>query len=910
MSLYLVDGFAIVFRAYYAFIRQPLVNSKGEETGAVFGFLNTILNLINRYDPAYLAVVFDSVGKTFRHEMYPEYKANREETPETLLAQIPVVFALLDAMNIPRFSMEGFEADDLLATFSVKFEEQIPVKVVSGDKDLLQLVSENTHVIRPGKKNVLETEIDPERLLELMGVTAAQVVDYLALAGDSSDNVPGVRGVGPKTAVTLLQRYETLDNLYAALDAVEPPSLREKLRINKDNAFLSRELVKLKADVPVEVALGDFARGDMRTESLRALLDDLEFDRLGKDVFDGYTPPEKSPPGDRKPEYTLVDTKDKLTRLKKELAAAGELAVDVETSGLDPMQAELAGISFALGPGTAWYVPVSSKIGPAENSLVPAMSSPGLPLDVVRAQLAPVLAAEQPAKIGQNIKYDAIVLARAGMPLGGIGFDTMIASYCLDPARRSHGLDALALEFCGHHMIPFTSLFETRARVKDIRTVPLERVKEYACEDADFTLRLKHVFEPMLEASQAATLFTNVEMPLEEVLTRMEMTGVAVDAQFLHALSKRYGEEIGRIEERIYAAVGERFNINSTQKLRDILFNKLGLRPVRRTKTGFSTDVDVLTELSRHHEAPGLLLSYRQLVKLKSTYVDALPRLINPRTRRVHTSYNQAVTSTGRLSSSDPNLQNIPIRTAEGKEIRKAFVASGPDRVLLDADYSQIELRVLAHLSGDSELLSAFNQDADVHRTTAAKVMGIRPEEVSDEMRSRAKAVNFGIVYGQGARGLAQSLDIEVHDAKRFIDDYFRTYPGVKHFIDDTVARARREGYVSTLLGRIRQLPDIESSNGQRRAFSERIAVNTPVQGSAADIIKLAMLDIDAQIKERGLRGKMILQVHDELLFDVPEDELDVMIEVVRRCMEHAIELKVALKVDVGTGGNWLEAHR
>jgi DNA polymerase-1 len=520
-----------------------------------------------------------------------------------------------------------------------------------------------------------------------------------------------------------------------------------------------------------------------------------------------------------------------------------------------------------------------------------------------------VFRADTPQKIGQNIKYDAIVLAGAGLPLGGIAFDTMLASYCLDPGRRSHGLDALALDLCGHAMIPFAALFPTRGRRKDIRAAPLDRVTEYACEDADYTLRLKHVFDPMLEASTVKSLFEDVEMPLCAVLTRMEMTGVRVDVDFLRAMSERYAREISALEERIYAAVGEPFNINSTHKLREILFGKLGLKPARKTKTGYSTDVDVLMSLSSEHEVVDMLLDYRQRVKLKSTYIDALPRLVHPVTGRVHTSYNQAVATTGRLSSSDPNLQNIPIRTSEGREIRRAFVARKPGWVLLDADYSQIELRILAHLSGDDELVRAFMDDADVHRRTAARVMGVSESEVTPDMRARAKTVNFGIIYGMGARGLAQSLGIEVEEARHFIDEYFRSYPGVKRFIDDTIAVARRDRSITTMLGRVRMLPDIDSSNRGTRSFSERIAVNTPVQGTAADIIKLAMLAIDRELAGRGLQAQMILQVHDELLLDVPEGELEVVKDLVRRCMEGALALRVPLRVDAGTGADWLEAH-
>jgi DNA polymerase-1 len=847
--------------------------------------------------------------------------------PDSLAAQLPLIYEALRTMNVPQYAMEGYEADDLIATISTRLKDDVPVKVVSGDKDLLQLINDRVHVMRPGKSNVVETEVDAESLVASMGLRPDQIVDYLALMGDATDNVPGVRGIGKKTALNLLQEHETLDQLYRELDAVKSPSVRKKLEEGRENAYLSQELIKLADDVPLSITLDDMVSGEIRTEAFRSLLQDLEFGRLLKQVFRNAPPdasedaappaPEAASaarplPADGQPAgrgYQLVDTPQLLRALAAQLGAADEFAVDVETSSLDPMRAVLAGIAIATSPGEAYYVPVESVVTDTGLALVPAEKAPGLPIDLVREALGPVFGRSEPAKIGQNIKYDAIVLERAGLPLSGIRFDTMIASYCLDPARRSHGLNALAREFFGHEMIPFDSLFETRSKVKDIRKVPLDRVAEYACEDADYTQRLKGVFEPLLDASQVRSLFYDVEMPLEKVLTGMETTGVRVDASFLESMSKRYATQIGKIEERIYRSVGERFNINSTQQLRHVLFDKLGLKPARKTKTGYSTDVDVLTALSAEHEVPRLLLEYRQLVKLKSTYIDAIPKLIHPETGRVHTSYNQAVAITGRLSSSDPNLQNIPIRTAEGREIRKAFVSSAEEWTLLDADYSQIELRVLAHLSGDRELIAAFREDADVHRRTAARILGVEQDDVSEEMRSQAKTVNFGIVYGMGARGLAQSLDIDVAEAKQFIDDYFASYPGVKRFIDDTIERARRDRAVSTLLGRVRQLPDINSSDGRARSFSERIAVNTPVQGTAADIIKLAMLDVDRTIRKRGLRARMILQVHDELLFDLPQEELDEMKKVVRRCMEGAMALDVPLKVDMGVGTNWLAAH-
>ena len=923
VALFLIDGHALAYRSFFALGGAALSNSRGEETGAIYGFLNTILSLDQKYHPEYLAVVFDSEGKTFRHERFDAYKANRPARPEGLSRQFPIIMQALDAMRIRRLEAPGYEADDIIATLARRWSRELPVQIVSGDKDLLQLVDENVHVIRPGKTSVLESEFDPAALLARLGLRADQIVDYLALVGDTSDNVPGVRGIGEKTALELLARFGTLDAIYARLDEVDKAGVRKKLEAGREDALRSRELVRLHDDVPVEVELSELATPDYRTPQFESLLAELEFRRLREQIFRGrertgeaatttpVNPPARTVADDANVpvRYKAIVDEVALRDLAAVLATLDEIAVDTETSGLDPVHAVLAGIAIATSPGEAYYVAVESEIHDETPGLLPLARAPGLPLTRVRDALAPVFAATRPRKVGQHIKYDAIVLERAGMPLAGVTFDTMLASYCLDPARRSHGLDALALEVCGHEMIKFDALFDSRARTKDIRRVPLARVAEYACEDADYTLRVKQAFEPLIELSEVRGLFHDVEMPLSDVLADMEAIGVKVDTEFLSGLSRKYSERIASLEESVYREAGERFNLGSTQRLRDVLFNRLQLKPSRRTKTGFSTDADVLEGLAGQHPVVALLLEWRQLMKLKNTYVDALPRLVNPETGRVHTSYNQAVATTGRLSSSEPNLQNIPIRTPEGREIRRAFVARDTDWVLVDADYSQIELRILAHLSGDEGLVRAFMEDADVHQRTAAKVMGIEPAAVTPEMRSRAKVVNFSIVYGMGARGLAQALDIETEEARRFIADYFRSYPGVKRFIDTTIAAARRDKAVATLSGRTRRLPDIDSSNPGARAFSERIAVNTPVQGTAADIIKLAMVSVAREIRARGLSMRMILTVHDELLFDVPRAELEEACALVRECMEGAMRLQVPLRVDLGSGPNWLEAH-
>lgn len=909
MSLYLVDGHALAYRSYYAFIRRPLVNSKGIETSAVFGFTKTIFQLLEEFDPTHVAVVFDSREATFREALFEDYKANRPKMPESLSEQLPRIFDVLEAMQIPVLTAPGYEADDIIATLATRNEADGPVWIVSGDKDLFQVVSNHTRILRPGKGGLLDEEIAPSTLRAQYELDPEQFIDYQALRGDPTDNVPGVAGVGEKTALDLMQRFGSLEKIYEHLDELSK-GVRNRLEKGKEQAFLSRQLVTLHRNVPIDVTFDSLERRPFELGRLREMLREFEFDQMLESL-----PPPEMPTEEVKEAltYALVDSLPALERLAADLRAAEEFAVDVETNSLDAMQAVLAGISISIREGDAAYIPVTSTIDDAsdEPSLLPVepRRAPGLPLEDVVRVLGPIFADTTIGKIGQNIKYDALVLANAGLPLDGITFDTMLASYCLDPARRSHGLDNLADEMFTHRMIPFKSLFDTRAKQKDIRLVPLDRVREYACEDADFTLRLKHHFQPLLDVSQVKGLFEGVEMPLSRVLTRMEMTGVALDIGALAVLSADMEQRLDGLQKKIFEAAGEEFNILSTAKLQEILFGKLRLKPAHKTKTGFSTDTDVLKALSDQHPVAELIIEYRMISKLKGTYVDALPRLVNPSTGRVHTSYNQAVATTGRLSSSDPNLQNIPIRTPLGREIRKAFVAGGDDSVLLDADYSQIELRIMAHLSQDAELIQAFEDDADVHRRTAARILGVEPDDVSDEMRSRAKTVNFGIMYGMGARGLAQSLDIEVKEAKQFIDDYFEKYPGVRRFIDETIAQARRDRAVSTLLGRVRRLPDIDSNDRRSQAFAERTAVNMPIQGTAADIIKIAMVELDRRLSDEGLEARMILQVHDELVVETPERELERARALVQETMENAVALRVPLKVDMAWGRDWLTAH-
>ncbi len=901
-NLFIVDGHALAYRAYFAFIRNPLVNSKGENTGAVYGFLRMLLLLIRKYEPRYLAVVFDSGEETDRHREYPAYKAHRPEMPDEMAEQLPVIFEATEALGIRMIVEPGIEADDLIASLARKANAAgLDATIVTGDKDFLQLLSDRIRIIRPEKGTALEEGIGPEYCRERFGLEPERVIDLLALMGDSADNIPGVKGIGEKTALKLLHDFGSLDAVYERLEEVKPEHVREKLRNGAESARLSRELVTLR-DVPVEFSLPALAVGTPEPRRLTDLLLRLEFHQILKEL----SPEETTVAAERT--YTLVGAHD-LEDLARRLAGSREFVFDVETTSIDPLDAEIVGISFSTAERTASYVSVAAPPGDAGGLFQPIGDARGNALERVREALGPALADESIAKIGHNIKFDCLVLEAHGFSVGGVGFDTMIASYCLDPERRSHSLDNLALEFARHRKIPYAGLFPAGAREKDIRSVPLERLSEYSCEDADYTMRLKKLFEGNLRELGFESLFRDVEMPLCLVLKRMEQEGVAIDAGKLAALSGTVARDLDRLTAEIHRLAGEEFNINSPKQLQRILFEKLGLAKARKTKTGFSTDEDVLSELVASHPIAASMLEYRQLSKMKSTYLDALPRLVNPRTGRIHTSFNQTVAATGRLSSSDPNLQNIPVRTELGRAIRSAFIPRRGN-VLMDADYSQIELRIMAHLSKDEEFVAAFREGGDIHTRTAARIYGVEEKAVTAEMRARAKTTNFGVIYGMGARGLSSQLGIGLDEAKRFIDEYFEKYPGVKDYIDSAIARARRDGCAETLLGRKRFLGDIGSENNRMRSFSERIAVNMPIQGTAADMIKLAMIRIDRDIADEGLGSRMILQVHDELVFEVVPGERDRLAALVKEAMESALTLDVPVRADIGFGENWLEAHR
>ncbi len=901
-KLFLIDGSALAYRSYFAFIQNPLINSRGENTSAIYGFIRTLFKIFDEEKPDYIAVVFDTSEPTFRHKAYKAYKATREKMPDEMSEQLPILRQVIEALRIPIIEVPGYEADDILATLALKAKERgLQVFLVTSDKDLMQLVDSDIKIYNL-RRRIDEAEIlGPPEVEEKMGVPPEQIRDFLALVGDSSDNIPGVPKVGKKTAQSLLREYRSLDNLLDHLDEVASNSVRESLRQNTDQARVSQQLVTLDTNVPIDLDLDQLRLKEPDQQKTLELFTRLEFASL-MDRIAGETKIDTT-------HYHTVRDEPQLRALVDKLEQAGHFTFDLETTSQNPMMAEIVGFSFSCKEGEAFYVPVSAPPEGADPYAHLTMQpKQGGEIDL-REALGPILSDESLAKNAQNAKYDILVLSQYGIRVRGLRFDTMLASYLLNPTGRQHNLDLLALEHLNIKKIPTSELIGKGKKQISMRDVPLNLVARYACEDADVTERLRRLFEPRLKEAGLWELFQEVEIPLIPVLVHMEETGVALDRPYLEAMSRDMEQQLRALEETIYEMAGERFNINSTQQLARILFEKLKLPTGRRTKTGYSTDAAVLEKLAKDYELPRKLLEYREISKLKSTYVDALPRLINPRTGRVHTSYNQTVAATGRLSSSDPNLQNIPIRTEIGRQIRRAFIPGKPGWKILDADYSQIELRIMAHLSKDENLIRAFQNGEDVHRATAANVFGVPPEAVTPELRRRAKEINFGIMYGMGVYGLAQRLEITPEEAQTIIQEYFVKYPGVNDFIIRTLNEARQKGYVTTLLNRRRYLPEILSENRRVREFAERTAINTPIQGTAADMIKVAMIRIDRRLQEEKLQSKMIMQVHDELVFEAPEEELETLRALVAYEMANALKLDVPIKVDIGIGNNWLEAH-
>ena len=969
--LFLVDGYALIYRAFFALISRPLTTSRGENTSAAWGIVNFVERLRTAHRPEYLGWVHDS-GLSFRHERYPAYKATRQKLTEELQSDfdrgMERICDILDAYNIPVLSLQGYEADDVIGTLARQATEQgVQVVVVSGDKDFQQLVRSGVWLLNPGRggpAGVEEQWVGEDNASERLGIPPHLVTDYLALVGDSSDNVPGVPGIGDKTARELVTTYGPIERILEHAGELTKKRPREALLAHPERARLSKELVTIREDLPIALELPALAVREPDHARLKDILVELEFHTLAKEYAPAAAAPKK-----RVTQYSTVENLDQMAVVVSRARQARHIAIDTETlldpsnpQKADPLRSTLISISIAVDAGEAYYFPfrhrettvaqgsflvdasgdrsptdaredrglvqggdepvttaqkVAAKkrmAGPPVSIAARALAEERKPVvnlpPIESPEMAPLrrlLEDESVRKTAQHAKFDLLALRRLGIELRGLDFDTMLASYVLDPGRRSHGIDVLALEFLDHKMTTVEELCGKGKSAIPFDECPVDCARDYSCEDADMTWQLREIFEPQLESQKLTALLHEIEMPLVHVLARMEQTGITIDIPWFASLKDRFQKEREAVEKKIHEVAGEEFNINSNQQLREILFEKLKLPVLKRTSTGASTDASVLQELAEQGEVlPGLMLEYRELSKLENTYLDTLPALLNPETKRLHTSFNQTVASTGRLSSSDPNLQNIPIRRELGRDIRRGFIPR-KGWTLVAADYSQIELRLLAHLSNDESFVAAFNAGGDIHRQTASIIFDVAVDDVTADMRARAKTINFATIYGQGAHALSRQLHISNAEAREFISRYFERFAGVRRYLDSMVEYARTNGYVQTIFHRRRYIPELRDRNFNIRAFGERTAANSPIQGSAADLIKIAMIHIDRVILKKGLESRMLLQVHDELVFEAPPDELETLMADVQHEMEHAATLSVPLVVDIGTGHNWLE---
>lgn len=924
-KLFLLDAYALIYRAYYALNRNPRINSKGLNTSAILGFANTLWEVLSNENPEYIGVVFDPKGGTFRNEFYPAYKANREKTPEDISLSIPYIKQLIKAFNIPVVLVENYEADDVIGTLAKQAEkENLLTFMMTPDKDFGQLVSENIKMYKPARMGNKAEILGVAEVCEKFGVERPeQVIDFLGLSGDVSDNIPGIVGVGPVTAKKLIAQFGSVEEMVKRTDEIKNPKLRTKVEAAIDDALMSKKLATIDIDAPVKFDLKNFERKEANAEALNAITKELEFRTFASRVAQKHISASSSKEAQESQgqtdlfgaagvevptvsefknletqshHYELVDTPKKRKKLIETLGSSMAFCFDTETTGLDPNVDELVGLSFSYGHHSGFYVHLPQNFAEAEE---------------VMQEFKPVFENETIGKIGQNLKFDISFLKWYGVEVRGRLFDTMIAHYLLQPDMR-HGMDVLAENYLNYKPMPIENLIGKKGKnQKNMRDVPLDLLKEYACEDADITLQLKDVFEPKLQEAGLLDLFNEIEIPLISVLASMEGEGVNLDSEALNKFSLELGEEIAKLNEEIQEMAGAQFNVSSPKQLGEILFVHMKIvDKAKKTKSGqYSTGEEVLLKLENKHPIIRAILDYRSLTKLKSTYVDALPLLVNPRTRRIHTSYNQTVAATGRLSSTNPNLQNIPIRTEKGREIRKAFVPRNKNYTLLAADYSQIELRIIASLSSDEAMMKAFKEGLDIHTATAAKVYGVPIQEVTKEMRRNAKGVNFGIIYGISAFGLAENIGISRKEAAEVIANYFESYPAIKNYMEQTKISAKEKGYVETIKGRRRYLKDINSSNAIVRGFAERNAINAPIQGSSADMIKVAMIHVQKRMLEKNMQSKMILQVHDELVFDAHIDEVEELKVLVEKEMREAVSLNVPIVVDINTGNNWLEAH-
>lgn len=888
-KLFLVDGHSFCYRAFYAI--QGLTNSRGEPTNAIYGFVAMMRKLVGDQKPDFLAVCFDPKGKTFRHEQYKEYKAHRKPMPEDLVAQIEPIKEFCRISRIPMYEKQGFEADDVIGTLALRAEKEgMEVFIVTGDKDAFQLVDDRIKILQPHKDNLV---YDREGVKERFdGLGPEKIVEILALMGDASDNIPGVPGIGEKTAIKLMQRFKSVENILKNTEEISSEKVRSSLKENEADLRLSLSLAKIDTNVPVEIDWKALEANEPDEAALLEFFKRYEFRGMIKHL----SPQGEGDKGKR--DYSIVQNPKELKAFIEKLGKIKAFSFDTETTSSDPMRAVLVGMSFSWEPLTAYYIPTASK----------EHQGPGLPLEDVLGGLKDILEDPKTAKYGQNIKYDSIVLAQSGVRLSGVIFDTMIASYLVNPVKRNHNLDDISLEYLDVKKIPTESLIGTGKKQITMAEVPLEKISEYACEDADCVFRLAPVLEKKLKEHGLTDLYEKVELPLSEVLAKIEMNGVALDLQYLKQLSDQTGKEIEKLVRDIHKEAGTEFNLDSPKQLADVLFVQKKLPTMKKTKTGFSTDASVLEKLALTYELPKMLLEYRERAKLKSTYLDALPEMVNPATHCVHTSYHQTTTDTGRLSSSDPNLQNIPIKTEAGRLIRKAFIPRERKKIkgkILSADYSQIELRILAHFCGDPNLVKAFQEDRDIHAFTATLLYGVKEKDVTRQMRNVAKTINFSVLYGKTGYGLSQDLRISIQEADEFIRNYFDRYAKVREFLDAQKEKAKKEGFLTTILGRRSYFPNLHSNNAQLRNYSERAAINAPLQGSAADLIKLAMIAIQAKLDGENHGALMIMQVHDELVFDVPAGEAEALGRMVKKEMEEAYKLKVPLKADLFIGESW-----
>ena len=896
--LFIIDGYATLYRAHYALIRNPLTTTAGIPTSAVFGFANQVFQLLEEENPDYIVAAFDSKGKNFRHELYTDYKANRSAMPDEIQTQLPYLWELLDGMNIPVLRIEGVEADDIIGTVAKMCEkDDLQCNIVSGDKDFMQLINDKTLLYAPQARRREKEVFNAQKVSEKWGVGPEHIIDLLGLMGDSSDNVPGVEGVGPVTAKKLIQKFGSMEKIYENIDQIENEKMRERLLNNKDNAFLSKQLVTILTDVTVDASLSDFEKKEANNTKLESIFKELEFTGLLKKIgSDTSISPETV---QRKKEYDLITSLDRLQSFADSIKEGEWLSVDLETTSVNPMIAEIVGFSFSVKKDTGVYVPIHFK-DKVDNLFGDN------DLEIATNILKPVLENEKIPKTGQNIKYDALIMKRFGIDLQGIEFDTMIAAHLINPNARSYKLDNLSLSHLNYKMVPIQDLIGSGRNQITMDQVELADITFYAAEDADVVIELTDIFLKELKKQELYSYFKDIEIDLLPVLIDMQFHGIFVDRNYLLSRSKEIGIKLDALEKSIIKLAGKEFNLNSSQQLAEILFDQLNLPMIKKRSTAEA----ILTKLKEYHELPSLILGYRELFKLKNTYLDPIPNNINEITNRVHSSFNQTMTATGRLSTSTPNFQNIPIRTEDGKEVRNAIKAQSDDYQILSADYSQIELRVMAHLSKDEALTKALNSGEDIHTFTAKNVFNVKEDQdVLPEMRRIAKIVNFGIMYGAGSFRLSQELGIPFAESKKIIDVYFEKYKGIKQYMEDTKLLVKKDKSVQTLLGRKRAVWDSDSQNQVRRDAAERMAINMPIQGTAAEMIKLAMIRIDKDLKENNLKSKLILQIHDELLLEVHNNEIDYVTEMVVKHMKNAMDLDVPIEIDCGVGSSWYEAH-